>query len=102
VQIGRPVDLILNPADDYVRKFTQDVPWELVLTAGDVASTNVPPDGLKEVESSVNVASLLPYLAKHDEGVTVKRDTGSTGHLTARDVVASLASGVTDAKAVKE
>jgi len=46
VQIGRPVDLILNPADDYVKEFTNDVPWEMVLTAGDVADPNrsVTPD----------------------------------------------------------
>ena len=28
VQIGRPVELILNPIDDYVREFTTDVPWD--------------------------------------------------------------------------
>lgn len=102
VQIGRPVDLILNPADDYVREFTNDVPWELVLTAGDVASQSAPPDGLKEVEGKKNVASLLPYLAKHDAGVAVRREDGGLGHLTAKDVVAALASGVTDASAVKD
>ena len=36
VQVGRPVDLILKPVDDYVREFTRDVPWEL-LCAADVA-----------------------------------------------------------------
>ena len=36
VQIGRPVDLILNPVDEYVREFTTDVPWERVLCAANV------------------------------------------------------------------
>ncbi len=102
VQIGRPVDLILNPVDDYVREFTNDVPWELVLTAGDVASDTPAPKGLKEVEPTTNVASLLPYLAKHDAGVAVLSNNGTAHHLTAKDVVAALASGVTDASAVKD
>ncbi len=36
VQIGRPVDLILTPADDYVREITQDVPWVCILCAEDI------------------------------------------------------------------
>jgi len=61
-----------------------------------------PPVGLKEVEAKTNVANLLPYLAKHDAGVSVKGEDGATHHLTAKDVVAALASGVTDASAVKD
>lgn len=100
VQIGRPVDLILKPANDYVREFTSDVPWELVLTAGDVATIAAPPDGIKEVQSTVNVATLLPYLAAHELGVAVRSEHG-LGHLTARDVVAALATGVAQSTAVK-
>ncbi len=33
IQIGKPDDLVLRPADDYVRKFTEDVPRAKVLTA---------------------------------------------------------------------
>ena len=36
VQIGKPVDLILNPKDHYIRDFTRDVPWESVLKASDI------------------------------------------------------------------
>jgi glycine betaine/proline transport system ATP-binding protein len=32
IQIGRPVDIVLNPADDYVAEFTEDVPLLRVLT----------------------------------------------------------------------
>lgn len=97
VQIGRPVDLILNPADDYVREFTNDVPWELILTAGDIASDNTPPAGIKEVPASTKVADLLPYLAEHDAGVAVRADDGSIFHMTGQHLIAALASGVTDA-----
>lgn len=96
VQIGRPVDLILNPANDYVREFTNDVPWELVLTAGDIASDNPAPTGIRQVSASDNIASLLPFLADHDDGVAVPNATGPARHLTSRDVIAALASGVRD------
>ncbi len=35
-QIGTPEELVANPADDYVRKFTEDVPRYKVLSAGKV------------------------------------------------------------------
>ena len=36
VQVGAPADLIINPADDYVAEFTEDVPMARVLKASDV------------------------------------------------------------------
>lgn len=98
VQIGRPVDLILNPADAYVREFTNDVPWEMVLTAGDVADpnrTHMP--GMGHIAAETRLDLLLPYLADHEAGVIVRDKSGNTvGALSARDVVKALASGVPD------
>jgi len=98
VQIGRPVDLILNPADDYVREFTNDVPWEMVLTAGDVADPARPPTpGMGHIAAETTLALLLPYLAEHEAGVIVRgKDGRDIGTVTARDVVKALASGVPD------
>ena len=96
VQIGRPVDLILNPADAYVREFTNDVPWEMVLTAGDVADPDRPdaPD-MGHIAADTRLDLLLPYLADHEAGVIVRDKAGnSVGALNARDVVRALASGV--------
>ena len=104
VQIGRPVDLILNPADSYVREFTNDVPWELVLTAGDIAdSGRQRSKGMGQIPHNTSVATLLPYLADHEAGVVVldddKRDMGV---VNARNVIAALASGVTNPAQVTE
>ena len=93
VQIGRPVDLILNPADDYVREFTNDVPWELILTAGDIASDKAPPEGIKEVSADTKVCDLLPYLAEHETGVAVRSADQSLYHMTGQDLIEALASG---------
>ena len=99
VQIGRPVDLILNPADDYVKEFTNDVPWEMVLTAGDVADPNrTAAPGMGHIAADATLASLLPYLADHEAGVVVRDKTGQDiGAINARDVVRALASGSSEA-----
>ena len=94
VQIGRPVDLILHPADDYVREFTYDVPWESVLSASDIAKkqpgTKV---GLPKVDGETPVAKILPLLAKSDAGVLVTGGNGSViGVANAKTFVAALAS----------
>jgi glycine betaine/proline transport system ATP-binding protein len=38
VQVGTPVDVVMNPADNYVREFTKDVPKANVLTAASILS----------------------------------------------------------------
>ena len=95
VQIGRPVDLILNPADDYVREFTCDVPWERILRAADIAdSTAVGTDGLDRVAEDALVESLLPQLASARNGVVVEAADGAViGVATARSFAAALATG---------
>ena len=93
VQIGRPVDLILNPVDDYVKEFTTDVPWESVLCASDVCrKTSVSAKGLGRVPAATQIDSLLGYLAKNDKGVAVEAEDGSIiGIATASGVLEALA-----------
>ncbi|MEI6537740.1 MAG: ABC transporter ATP-binding protein, partial [Verrucomicrobiaceae bacterium] len=95
VQIGRPIDLILNPADDYIREFTQDVPWERILRASDIME---PPagcvEGLRRVAADTLVESLLPDLGSFAAGVVVEGPDGAVlGVATARGLAASLALG---------
>ena len=105
VQIGRPVDLILNPVDDYVREVTNDVPWESVLRAADVCE-KAPRSikGMGRVSADTQISSLLGYLAKHEKGVAVEAKDGSViGVATASGVLAALANGTNTAPAeVKE
>jgi len=93
VQIGRPVDLILNPVDDYVREFTKDVPWEAVLNAGDVCQkTSGSLKDMGRVSADTPIDSLLGYLAKHQKGVAVEADDGSVlGVVTAKNFLEALA-----------
>ena len=36
VQIGRPADIVLEPADDYVARFAEDIPLVRVMPARDI------------------------------------------------------------------
>lgn len=93
VQIGTPAELIVNPADDYVREFTSDVPLVRVLRAAEVAD----PSGtataeMPRVKGDVSVETLLPQLARNVTGVAVEGADGEIlGVATAQDVVAALA-----------
>ena len=95
VQIGRPVDLILNPVDDYIRDFTLDVPWETILTAADIAEPyNESLEGLGRVSEDTLIEKLLHYLGESDTGVVVEAKDGSVlGIATARGVVKALSAG---------
>lgn len=95
VQIGRPIDLILNPADDYVREFTQDVPWERILRAEDILDAETAlTEGQERVAQGTLVELILPRLAQSNAGVIVEAADGSVlGVATARGLVRALAGG---------
>jgi glycine betaine/proline transport system ATP-binding protein len=69
VQVGTPADLLLRPADDYVREFTRDAPRGRVLTArdlctpGDAGADATARDGVCDVEADTVLRDLLPSLA---------------------------------------
>lgn len=94
VQIGRPVDLILNPADDYIREFTYDVPWESVLSVADIATDQSGAgSGLPRINGETPVATILSLLAKSDAGVLVTNNNDEVlGVANAKTFVAALAS----------
>ncbi len=94
VQIGTPADLIINPADDYVKEFTGDVPIARVLTAesviekGKKATARMP-----RVSADISVETLLPQLADNKNGIAVENAAGKViGVATAQNVVNALAS----------
>ncbi len=104
VQIGRPVDLILNPADDYVRDFTTDVPWEGVLRAADIVRPlQGPVDGVRRVAGDTLIDGLLEYLSEHPEGLVVEDENGEVlGVATSSGVLGALAAGCTNQLAAEE
>ena len=73
VQIGRPAEILLNPADDYVRRFVEDTPVLQVIKAGDLAEAGSA-EGAPIVAGDAPLESLLPRFV---DGARVLRIEGS-------------------------
>ena len=56
-QIGTPEEIVVAPADDYVRDFTEDVPRYKVLSAGKVMRARVSPAARARFAEGVRVAA---------------------------------------------
>ena len=72
VQFGRPIDIVMNPADNYVRDFTEDVPFERFLKASDLIEKpkgNV--ENLKSISSEMPLKEILPQLAEEKNGLSI-------------------------------
>jgi glycine betaine/proline transport system ATP-binding protein len=73
-QIGTAAELILHPATDYVREFTQDVPKAKVLTARDVMTpyeSGAPVAERRTVNAGDTVETLVRTLLNDPEPLTV-------------------------------
>jgi glycine betaine/proline transport system ATP-binding protein len=92
VQIGRPADIVLNPADDYVAQFTEDMPLLRVIKAGDLAAAAngaTMPD--QSVAAGTSLEELIPRLASGVSAFTVPGDgTSPPALLSASSVLAVL------------
>jgi len=86
IQMGRPADIVLAPADDYVAQFTEDVPLLKVITAGDLMEPGAPSNdqGAEHIAPSTPLDHLVPRLAAGAKGFTIVNDAGAAlGSLTA-------------------
>jgi glycine betaine/proline transport system ATP-binding protein len=74
MQIGTAAELVLNPANDYVRAFTKDAPRAKVLTAERIMrpypSAGLPDDALC-VRLDTKIEDLIPRVAERDALVPV-------------------------------
>jgi glycine betaine/proline transport system ATP-binding protein len=92
VQIGRPADIVLNPADDYVAQFTEDMPLLRVIKAGDLAtSLNGAAVPEESVAAGASLEELIPRLASGVRAFSVPGEgAGPPALLTAGAVLAVL------------
>ncbi len=96
IQMGRPADIVLAPADDYVAQFTEDVPLLRVITAGDLLDRNAAPvvraDGIASIAATTPLERLVSSLAAGAKAFNVVDDAGrSLGILAARTALAVFA-----------
>ena len=89
-QIDKPERIVLNPATDYVRKFTGDVPREKVLTAAAIMDESQPNEAVAErqVNAKDRIDSVAEYVLGQTRPVAVVNDDGeAVGVLHQRKVL---------------
>ena len=73
-QIGTPEEIVANPADDYVREFTEDVPRYKVLSAGKVMRPTKRKSikkGEQTVSANAKIDTLIDLVADSDNALPV-------------------------------
>jgi glycine betaine/proline transport system ATP-binding protein len=75
-QVGTPVEIIENPADDYVRAFFRDVQPGRMFTAGDIAVPGEAATDAKPVAADSLLDEILPRAAASDAPLPVIDDKG--------------------------
>lgn len=96
VQVGTPEDIVINPANDYVRSFFRNVDVSQVFKAGDIArQTQV--TLIERPGMDVNAA--LERMRRHDRDVAivVSRDKKYQGMVTAESLAAAIKGAEKDA-----
>ena len=95
VQVGTPVEILTNPADDYVRAFTQDAPVVKVLQACSVmrplGETEIDP-GWVSVSLTTPLETALPHLLGSTDPVLVCDEQEAPVGLLHADEVAGVIS----------
>lgn len=93
VQIGTPSEIVLKPANEYVRKFTGDAPLAHVTSVRDVLEPyrgNLEP--VDACSASAMLSEIMPHLVENPDGFAVTDDHGKViGEITAAKVFATLA-----------
>ncbi len=89
-QIGTPAELITNPATDYVREFTTDIPKAKVLTASDVMHAIDGQVARGTVEATATVESMLPNLLTDPRPLEVVDASGTPLGVVDREAVARV------------
>jgi glycine betaine/proline transport system ATP-binding protein len=89
-QVGTPEEIVANPATDYVREFTTDVPRAKVLRARALATPGGPAS--RTVAADARLEAVIPMLLDRDEPVgVVDADGRSLGVIDRRAVAEILA-----------
>ena len=93
VQSGTPEEIVLNPATDYVREFTQAVPKAKVVRVTTIMKADKA-DSAATVAANATVAEAAPLFTDDAETLGVVAEDGSPlGSLHRRDVVKLMMGG---------
>lgn len=95
-QLDTPANIVLNPATEYVRKFTEDVPREKVLKIESVMDPFDPNEDFSDLKVSKDaiIETVAEVILSANKAVVVVDDAGETvGSLHASKVISILFGG---------
>jgi glycine betaine/proline transport system ATP-binding protein len=87
-QVGTAVELITNPATDYVREFTKEIPKAKVLTAGSVMKQGAGHPNGRAVNLDDTIEQVLPALLNEVAELSVEDAEGKHVGVVDREAVA--------------
>ena len=81
VQIGSPEDLIMKPADDYVKEFTEDLPRERLLSVKSIMNNNKNPSNSNSVYEDEKIFKILEKVLSEGSVSVINRSNEIVGSL---------------------
>ena len=98
VQVGRPEDIIMNPADDYVKAFVKDVNRSKVLRAKTVMTkidkfdaSTINASSTYKYDEDTFIEDLVPKVLKDRSTIEVIDKTGNTtGYISSDELSIAL------------
>ena len=81
VQIGSPEDLIMKPADDYVKEFTEDLPRERLLSVKRIMNNNKNPSNSSKVYEDEKIFKILEKVLSEGSVSVINRSNEIVGSL---------------------
>lgn len=94
VQLATPEQMVLHPADDYVREFTRNAPRDKVLTVGSIASPVPAPVNGVNVLASAKIADAAAIVLGSEKPIAViDTDGRSIGAIDRQAMIRALYPG---------
>jgi glycine betaine/proline transport system ATP-binding protein len=95
VQVGTPIDIIMNPADDYVEAFVKDVNRAKVIKAKIImtpanSSNNIDKSNLIKVQEDQFLDEFLPKVVCSNSNCEVDKSGNVKGYLTQKELSKAL------------
>ena len=86
VQIGSPEDLIMKPADDYVKEFTEDLPRERLLSVRSIMDDKKVTNNLVKVYEDEKIFSILEKVLSEGSVSVIDKSDNIVGSLSKETV----------------
>jgi len=97
VQVGTPEEIVLRPADDYVRRFVHNVNRSRALRVEAIMGDAVPLFEGPSIPRSSFLEEILPKFVSNEDGLVVVNEDGSVcGHLTLASTMDAIAVATND------